>query len=80
MDSLTPQDRAILSEHTEQLRRFNDLRGEGEVLVSCTEAARILGVTRKTLSAMIRQGRLHKTAIGLSTGIRLREIRQLQKI
>lgn len=47
-----------------------------EVLVSCTEAARLLGKTPATISTMIRDGRLSKTTIGQSTGIRLSEIRE----
>ena len=49
-----------------------------EILVSCSEAARLLRVTPQTISAMIRQHRLHKTTIGASTGIRLSEIRSIK--
>lgn len=45
-----------------------------EVVVSCTEAARLLGKTTKTISMMIRDGRLNKVTIGNSTGILLSEI------
>lgn len=51
--------------------------GEGVVLVSCIEAARIIGKTPQTVSKMLRQGRLHKTAIGKSVGIPLSEIRSI---
>ena len=45
-----------------------------DVLVSCNEAARLLGKSNKTISIMIKDGRLTKTTIGGSTGIRLSEI------
>ena len=45
-----------------------------EVLVSCHEAARLLGKSAPTISAMVKDGRLHKTTIGISTGIRLSEV------
>lgn len=47
-----------------------------DVLVSCTEAGRLIGRTPATISQMIRDGRLHKATIGSSTGIRLSEIRE----
>ena len=46
-----------------------------EILVSCNEAARLIGKSNKTISAMLRDGRLTKETIGKSTGIRLSEIR-----
>lgn len=48
-----------------------------EVLVSCTEAARLMGVTTTTVSKMIREHRLRKVTLGESTGIRLSEVRKL---
>lgn len=45
-----------------------------EVLVSCTEAARLLGISRNTITNMLREGRLHRATIGQSSGIRLSEI------
>lgn len=45
------------------------------VLVSCTEAARLMGVTTTTVSKMIREKRLNKVTLGESTGIRLSQIR-----
>ena len=44
------------------------------ILVSCKEAARLLGVTNKTISTRIKTGQLHKITIAGSTGIRLSEI------
>lgn len=58
-----------LSEIDERLSGRDD-----EILVSCTEAARLLGKTPPTISMMIRDGRLHKTSIDGSTGIRLSEV------
>lgn len=45
-----------------------------DILVSCTEASRLLGKTRVTISKMIREKRLNKVTIGESTGIRLSDI------
>lgn len=45
-----------------------------EVLVSCHEAARLLGKTPNTITRMLREGRLHRATIGPSTGIPLSEI------
>ena len=50
-----------------------------EVIVSCTEAARLLGRTRKTISEMLRDGRLKKTARGQSVGILLEDIKEIQR-
>jgi len=46
-----------------------------EILVSCREAARLLHKNPTTISLMVRDGRLTKTTIAGSTGIRLSEIR-----
>ena len=48
---------------------------DGDVLVSGREAARLLHKNPTTISLMIRDGRLTKTTIAGSTGIRLSEIR-----
>ena len=48
------------------------------ILVSCTEAARLLGKTKVTISTMIREKRLTKVTIGESTGIRLSEIMEIK--
>lgn len=45
-----------------------------EVLVSCTEAARLLNKSPNTITNMLREGRLHRATIGKSSGIRLSEI------
>ena len=48
-----------------------------EILISCREAARLLHRTPSTISLMIQDGRLTKTTISGSTGIKLSEIRQM---
>ena len=54
---------------------LNEFNGnQSEVLVSCTEAGRLLGRSKATITAMIRDGRLKKTTIGDSTGILLSDI------
>lgn len=70
-------DLSLIAEHTAQLKRFNDYHEGEDVLVSCTEAARILGKTPGTISAWLRQGKIRKTTIGVSTGIRLRDLRDM---
>ncbi len=48
------------------------------ILVSCSEAGRHLNVSPTTVSRYIREGRLHKTAIGQSVGIRLSEVLKMK--
>lgn len=48
------------------------------ILVSCSEAARQLGVRQNTVTRYIREGRLHKTTIGQSTGIRLSDVMKMK--
>lgn len=74
--NLSVPDRARMDLLTAQLERWNDANNS-DVLISCTEAARLLGKTPPTISNMIKDGRLHKTTIGGSTGIRLSEIRKI---
>ena len=76
--------------HTEMQRRLeriveelkdiaNERRDNDDVvIVSCKEAARLLGVSPKTVSMMLRDGRLDKSTIGGSTGIRLSQIRDIK--
>lgn len=54
-------------------------REETEVLVSCREAARLLGVTSATVTRMLTDGRLEKKTIGESTGIPLHSIWSAKK-
>ena len=71
---LVAQDRARIDTLIELMRGDT-----GEVLVSCNEAARLLGRNPSTVSEMIRDKRLEKVTIGRSTGIRLSEIRNIIK-
>lgn len=48
------------------------------ILVSCSEAGRHLDVSPTTVSRYIREGRLHKTAIGQSVGIRMSEVLKMK--
>ena len=48
------------------------------ILVSCSEAGRHLGVTQNTVTRYIREGRLHRTVIGQSAGIRLSEVLKMK--
>lgn len=50
------------------------LRPGPEVLVTCTEAARLLGVNNNTITRMLKEGRLHRSVIDGSTGIRLSDV------
>ena len=70
---LSISDRERMDLLTRELERFNSVYGD--VLVSCNEAARLIGKSNNTISAMLRDGRLKKETIGKSTGIRLSEIR-----
>ena len=77
------QDVAIRLERlAEELSRLTDgierslKERDDNILVSCTEAARLLGKTTTTISTMIREKRLTKVTIGESTGIRLSEIQE----
>lgn len=74
---LNSPDRARIDNLTAELRRYND-QFDTDVIVSCTEAARLLRRTTPTISQMLRDGRLHKTTRGNSVGILLSEIRRFQ--
>ena len=68
MIELTPQDR-------ERIDKLIGLcKPTPEVLVTCTEAARLLGVNNNTITSMLKEGRLHRSVIDGSTGIRLSEV------
>ena len=64
---------ARLTDITEGMEKAYEDRDEN-ILVSCTDAARLLGKTTPTISKMLKDGRLNKTTIGISTGIRLSEV------
>lgn len=50
-----------------------------DVIVSCNEAARLLGKSPATVSHMIREGRLEKVTIKGSTGVRLNQVMALKR-
>lgn len=68
---LSPQDRARID------TLIKLMGGPLDVIVSCREAARLLGKTPATISTMIREKRLSKVTIDGSTGIKLSEIQGL---
>ena len=66
---LSKEEMSAIKELTEECRRKIP-----EVLLSNTEAARLIGVSNNTITAYIRQKRLKKTTIGNVTGILLRDV------
>lgn len=76
MVELSPQDRDRLDT---LIGLMNKIAGGEEIIVSCNEAARLLGKSPTTISNMIREKRLKKVKIGYSTGIRLSEIESYMK-
>lgn len=71
---LSLKDQERLDTLIEQLQKYEMM--QEEILVSCNEAARLIGKSNKTITAMLKDGRLSKATIGKSTGIRLSEIRE----
>ena len=63
---------------TNELGEFNSII-KNNVLVSCTEAGRLLGVSVVSISRWIRAGRLKKTKLGDTTGILLGDILELKR-
>lgn len=58
---------------------INNGRGrEDTIIISCKEAARLLDVSQKTISMILRDGRLKKITIGGSTGISLSDIQDIK--
>ena len=70
---------ATVKDNNDMLEQILELleKSDENVLVSGNEAARLLGVTAPTITTMLKQHRLTKVTIGISTGIRLSEIRKL---
>ena len=68
----------VMREHTAALNRYLDHQGT-TVLISSTEAARLLGRTRQTISSLIRRGKLRKITVGSSTGLELHKVLALRK-
>jgi excisionase family DNA binding protein len=73
------EDRKLLRDFTEQLRIRNEIDSPDRLL-SCGEAANELGVTRQTISTMIRDKRLTKVERGGRTGILLSELRAIKRL
>ena len=76
---LSPDDRALIAELAYQLKRRNDLdeANRGDELLTCSQAAECLGVTRQTVSLMLRQKRLHKAVRGGRAGILRSELERV---
>ena len=79
-------DEAVMSRIVSTLKDNNEMleqilerleKSDENVLVSGNEAARLLGVSPTTVSIMVKQHRLEKVTIGISTGIRLSDIRKI---
>ena len=66
-----------VKDNNEKLEHIIDSleRADENVLISCVEASRLLGVTPTTITSLLNRHKLHKVTIGRSTGIRLSEIR-----
>ena len=71
--NLSLSDRARIDALTDALDRYNNGKFDN-VLVSCREAARLLGRSPATVSIMLKDGRLKRTTIGNNTGIRLSDV------
>ncbi len=48
-------------------------------VISCTEAAKYLGITRGTISRYISAGKLHKIQRGERVGLSMSEVERLKK-
>ncbi len=68
--SLSPEDRELIK----GLRKSIEGLRVPEVLVSCREAARILGYAYGYVSFLVRTGKLVRRTIGHSTGILLEDV------
>ena len=71
--NLSLSDRARIDALTDALDRYNNGKLDN-VLVSCREAARLLGKSPATISIMLKDGRLKRTTLGKNTGIRLSDV------
>ena len=69
---------ALRLEHSVNELEIAKRKNYDNILISCNEAARHLGCTSSTVTRMLKEGRLHRVAIGGSTGIRLSEILELK--
>ena len=72
---LSPEDRALINELTNEIRQSKN--HVPPVLVSCAEAARLIGKSRVTISAYVKQKILTKRTIEGVTGILLSDLLEL---
>ena len=83
MDSLfSIEDRLLIANLTDELKRFNDRKDreekEDEFVLSVQQAAQLLGRSRQTISKNIRKGKLHKVERGGVVGILRSEIEKIR--
>lgn len=66
-----------LSEFISALERLNQAMNDETRVMTCGEAAFVLGKTPQTISRYITEGRLHKACANGVTGVRASEVYQL---
>ncbi len=71
--NLSLSDRARIDALTDALDRYINWKYDN-VLISCREAARLLGKSPATISIMLKDGRLRRTTLGENTGILLSDV------
>lgn len=74
--SLSDDDRKRIDSLTRELKLLNK-GGRIEILLSCREAARLIGRTPCTITTMLKDGRLTRKTIGESTGIPLSDVLEI---
>ncbi len=77
-NTLSRLDILVLNRHSAALEKYNSRQEEtGEILVSNNEAARLLNKSPQTIWRWLKEGKLKRTTMGCSSGIRLSEIYSL---
>ena len=66
-----------LSEFISALERLNQAMNDETRVMTCGEAAFVLGKTPQTISRYITEGRLHKACANGVTGVRASEVYRL---
>lgn len=66
-----------LSEYISALQRLETAMNDETRVMTCGEAAFVLGKTPQTISRYITEGRLHKATANGVTGVPAREVYQL---
>lgn len=74
---LCDEDRNLLEFVAGELQKFNK-RADATDVVTCRQAARIIGVDPSTISRYIRQGKLHKVIRAGVVGILRSELRDIK--